>query len=239
MGGRRVKRPKRQTLAEQAYDELQTRIMTGSLSPGQRLLPVELAEEMDVSQTPVKEALAALERDGLVEGEARRASTVRRFNVRDVAEIYEARILLELYAIEKIMREKLATRAFISEMDHICDVLAENVRKGTPEGLATAVLADSEFHELMVAQCGNRLVTSWHRTVIRQFQTARNFTFETYPAESTIAGHRAIVTAIRGGVIADGLAVLSFHLEGSRDEMLQRTGPDAPKGRKRRSAPVE
>ena len=59
---------KRLTLAEQAYEELQEQIVSGRLPAGQRLLADELADAMAISQTPVKEALARLELDGLVEG---------------------------------------------------------------------------------------------------------------------------------------------------------------------------
>src|SRR5689334_6450740 len=94
-----LQKARRQTLAEQAYEELQSQIMSGALPAGQRLLPEELAERLAISQTPVKEALAALERDGLVEGVSRRASNVRRFSAEDVEEIHQARILIELDAI--------------------------------------------------------------------------------------------------------------------------------------------
>lgn len=217
-----MKRTKRLTLAEQAYEEIEIRIISGSLPAGQRLLAVELAEELDVSQTPVKEALAALQRDGLVESEARRASTVRRFSPKDLAEIYEGRIMLEMHAIQKIVREKLATPDFLAEMDRLCESLAQGLETDTPEGLAEAVLHDREFHELMVRQAGNALLAGWHRTAIRQFQTARNYSFETYPKDSTIAGHRAIVAALGQPDVAKASEVLRYHLEGARDEMLAR-----------------
>src|SRR4051794_25879876 len=89
----------RATLAEQAYEELRSRIVSGRLPAGRRLRADHIADELAISQTPVKEALALLVRDGLVEGDARRASTVRRFAPGDIVEIYEARSLLELHAL--------------------------------------------------------------------------------------------------------------------------------------------
>jgi DNA-binding transcriptional regulator YhcF (GntR family) len=90
----------RSTLAEQAYEALQDRIVSGVLPAGHRLRAEELADSLAISQTPVKEALALLERDGLVEGASRRGSVVRRFSLADVEEIYAARMLLELNAAE-------------------------------------------------------------------------------------------------------------------------------------------
>lgn len=223
-----MKKRKPLTLAEQAYEEIGTRIMSGSLPAGQRLLAVELAEELAVSQTPVKEALAALQRDGLVASESRHGSTVRHFTPADVAEIYEARILIELHAIAQVVRNNRATPDFLAEMDRLCDGLAAGLEAQTDAGLAEAVRFDREFHETLVRQAGNGLIADWHRTAIRQFQTARNYSFATYPRDSTIAGHRRIIDAVRGGDADKAVAVLRWHLEGARDEMLARPVEDQP-----------
>lgn len=223
-----MRQPKRLTLSEQAYYEIETRIISGSLPGGRRLLAVELADEMDLSQTPVKNALAALQRDGLVDGKSRHGSTVRRFTAADIAEIYEGRILLELHAIHRVVGEGRATPEFLASMDKLCDALAANLESDTPEGLAEAVQNDREFHETLVAQLDNALIAGWHRTAIRQFQTARNYSFATYPKETTIAGHRAIVDALRQRDPDKAVEVLRRHLEGARDEMLARPPEDKP-----------
>ena len=78
---------RRSTLAELAYEELQEQIVSGRLPAGRRLLADEIADSLAISQTPVKEALARLEREGLVEGESRRGSAVRRFTLGDIEEM--------------------------------------------------------------------------------------------------------------------------------------------------------
>ena len=67
----------RATLAEQVHSELRSRILGGQLPSGHRLLPEELAVDLSISQTPIKEALLRLEADGLVVSEQRRGSVVR------------------------------------------------------------------------------------------------------------------------------------------------------------------
>ena len=223
-----MKKSRRLTLAEQAYQEIENRIISGSLPGGHRLLALELASEMELSQTPVKNALAALQRDGLVDGEARHGSTVRRFTLTDVAEIYEARILLELHAVERIVADGRVTPEFLRAMNALCDALASSLETGTQEGLAAAIQNDREFHETLVAQLGNSLISTWHRTAIRQFQTARNYSFATYPKDSTIAGHRAIVAALAQKDPDKAVGVMRWHLEGARDEMLARAPDDQP-----------
>jgi DNA-binding transcriptional regulator YhcF (GntR family) len=109
----------RPTLARQAYAEIQNKILSGELAAGQRLLPDVLASALAVSQTPVKEALALLERDGLVTGTDRRASSVRRFTPQDVLEIYEARILLEVNAITTALDRGRIDPGFIGKLEEI------------------------------------------------------------------------------------------------------------------------
>jgi DNA-binding GntR family transcriptional regulator len=75
------------TLAEQAYQELRSLIVSGRLSGGQRLLPNELASQLGISPTPVKEACLRLEADGLLVNSARRGMVVRSFNEEDVEEL--------------------------------------------------------------------------------------------------------------------------------------------------------
>src|ERR1700690_2732467 len=103
----------RATLAEQAYAELQDQIVSGRLPAGRRLFADRIAGELAISQTPVKEALALLERDGLVQGTTRKASAVRRFSREDIVEIYEARLLLETNAIAVGRKAKRITTTFL------------------------------------------------------------------------------------------------------------------------------
>jgi len=88
------------TLAEQAHRELRARIVSGKLRGGERLLPNELAADLGISPTPVKEACLKLEADGLVVNSSRRGMVVRDFTVEDVEELYAARMLLEKGAVE-------------------------------------------------------------------------------------------------------------------------------------------
>lgn len=83
------------TLADQAHRELRARIVSGRLRGGERLLPNELAADLGISPTPVKEACLKLEADGLVVNSSRRGMVVRDFTVEDVEELYAARMLLE------------------------------------------------------------------------------------------------------------------------------------------------
>jgi DNA-binding GntR family transcriptional regulator len=219
---------KRATLAEQAYEELRSQIVSGRLAAGQRLLADQLAGEMMISQTPVKEAIAMLARDGLVEGASRRASVVRRFSPEAIREIFEARMLVELDALARGMAEGRATPEFVARLRAIFDAHMAEVAKQNSDALADAIRLDREFHELIVQLGANDTIASWHRVIQRQTQTIRNFTLKSYTLERTRREHSAIVEALAKGEAEQAVAALRAHLLASRDAMMSREPEDFP-----------
>ncbi|KAB2873203.1 MAG: GntR family transcriptional regulator [Bauldia sp.] len=219
---------RRPTLADQAYEELQDQIVSGQLAAGQRLMADQLAEALAISQTPVKEALARLEQEGLVEVASRRASTVRRFTQSDIEEIYEARLLIELHAATSGLARGVVTPQFVDRLAQIFREHMVFIERQSQDGLAEAIRLDRAFHEMIVSLGGNRLMSGWHRIVQRQMQTVRNYSLRQYDLGRTRREHGAIVEAFaarkRDGVVA----ALRAHLTASRDEILSRPPEELP-----------
>ena len=203
-------------------------IISGRLPAGRRLLADELADSLAISQTPVKEALARLTLDGLVEGSSRRASTVRRFTLADIEEIYDARMLLELHAVSIGVAAGRATPEFADDLEALFRQHLAHVEKQTREELAEAIRLDRAFHELLVSLGGNRLTAGWHRMVLRQTQTIRNYSLRYYDMGRTRSEHQAIVDAVRAGDRDKVVEALRIHLIASRDEFLSRPAEDLP-----------
>jgi len=223
-----MKKLKGATLAEQAYEELRSQIVSGRLPAGQRLTPDQLADALGISQTPVKEAIALLERDGLVVGEARRGTMVRQFTPADITEVFEARTLLELDAVRKAIAAGRVTPAFVARLRAVFEAHVAEIEKQSEEGLASAIALDREFHEMLVELGGNETIAGWHRVIQRQTQTIKNFTLKTYTLERTKREHSAIVEALARGDAEAAVEALRFHLEASRDAMMSRAPEDLP-----------
>lgn len=85
----------RRTLREQAYGEIRSLILDGWLTPGQKVIVRSLAEKLLLSATPIKSALASLERDGFLVAVAHRGYFVPEANAQDMREIYELREVLD------------------------------------------------------------------------------------------------------------------------------------------------
>ena len=82
-------------LREMVYEELKMQILTGAIIPGTRMMEVELAEEMGVSRTPIREAIRKLEKEGLVTIEPRRGAYASQISTGDMVEILEVRQSME------------------------------------------------------------------------------------------------------------------------------------------------
>lgn len=220
--------PRRSTLAEQAYEELQEKIVSGALPAGQRLLAEELAGELSISPTPIKEALVRLAENGFVDAESRRASVVRQYSVADIHEIYDARLLIEGHALRTGMEKGLATPALVAELYAIVARQIEELSRQTSEGLAEAIRLDREFHSLLVNMGENRLLATWHGIVLLQTQTIRNYSLSRYALERVRREHGEIVAAIRSGDTEKALGALRSHLKASCDEFTSRPPEDLP-----------
>src|SRR6478736_5938002 len=89
------------TLAEKAFETLHQAIITGQLRPGTRLPIEELAEVLEMSPMPIREAVRRLDAAGLVENIPHRGARVTDLSVIDLSEVYEARMALEVLAIRR------------------------------------------------------------------------------------------------------------------------------------------
>ncbi len=99
------------TLAEKAFDTLHTAIITGQLRPGDRLPIEELAALLEMSPMPIREAVRRLDAAGLVENIPHRGARVTELSIRDLAEVYEARLALEVLAVRRAAERFTAAQA--------------------------------------------------------------------------------------------------------------------------------
>jgi len=84
-----------------ATELIRKAILNGDLEPGRRLKEEQLAQDLGISRTPVREALLVLDAEGLIVAEPNRGATVRAYDAHDLEEIYELRALLEGYAAKR------------------------------------------------------------------------------------------------------------------------------------------
>lgn len=86
-------------LTELTYRSIKEQLLNGTLSEGARLTEEQLASQLGISKSPVREALNRLEAEGLISIEPRRGAFVREFSIKEVSNLYDLREMLELYSI--------------------------------------------------------------------------------------------------------------------------------------------
>jgi len=138
------------TLSDTVYKSIKELILNHGFPRGARIRDEELAAQLGVSRTPVREAIRTLIRDGLVEVFPRSMTRVRNFTEQDVIEIFDIRIELESLAARKSAERIPADQ--LRRLEALHDAAEEGMRHGSPKG---ALDFDSEMHRIILENCGN------------------------------------------------------------------------------------
>jgi GntR family transcriptional regulator of vanillate catabolism len=144
-------------------------IMDGTLAPGAKLRESELAAQFRVSRTPIREALVALEREGMVVYERNRGFSVRCFSLRDLRDAFEQRALLEGYACGLAAQRGLSadvTAALSNCLDEVGTLLAQE-RELDIDTLRQLREHNVWFHDRLLEVCDNPLFQRSHDMVQR------------------------------------------------------------------------
>jgi DNA-binding GntR family transcriptional regulator len=144
-------------LSEEAYDVVRAAILGGRLPAGARIVEADIARQMSISRSPVREAVRKLEQEGLVEYVPRHGTIVVGLSRDDVADAYQLRAHLEGYGARLA-----ATRASAANMARLLELIERMRGCGVAEDLDGLVAADVEFHREVCRASGSpRLVRAW------------------------------------------------------------------------------
>ena len=134
--------------AERAYDYLYEQILSGRLTLGAPVSEVEISEALKISRSPVREALKRMEAQGLITHYASRGAFVTDITLRDLEEIFDLRILMELFALETACR-----RIDDATLDRLEAMLLSLNKTSSPQEFFEA---NSKLHDTIVSYGGNR-----------------------------------------------------------------------------------
>jgi DNA-binding GntR family transcriptional regulator len=185
-------------------------IVSGAFGPGERLVESGIAEHLGVSRGPVREALAALDREGIVVHVPRKGFFVIDFTDKDLEEIYSLRLILEREALRRAMDR--FTEEDIHQMQSIVDELGKaSLEKQEPERIVDLDLA---FHDHICHLADHsRLYAVW-RSVSTQSQVLVGLTSKTHynHPEEPKERHLVILQAIRTHDFVRGNEYLTEHI---------------------------
>jgi DNA-binding GntR family transcriptional regulator len=208
--------------AATAYRRVRQAIIEGTYPPGARLVEQRLAEELDLSRTPVREALRSLHAEGLVDIEPNRGTVVRRVTVDDIADVYELRARLEAYAAERAAARLLpADERRLDDALVAFEAAVDAAMAGDHEARREVSRWNHDFHDALVAAARHqRLAAILARTVdqVLAFQAFRRFTREELRRSAVF--HRLIRDAVVHGQGGRAGALMAEHILQGRDVLL-------------------
>ncbi len=206
-GGMPQFRIARERLEDQIAGALREAIISGTLSPGKRLVEEELADQFGVSRAPLREALKELAAAGLVINIPHRGTFVVELTERDIWEIYTLRLALESIAVELLVGS--VTPEQVESLNSLIDQMDDALGRGDSEAV---VDLDMQLHEAICLFCGHRrLYESWSRVAdqLRSFFAAAD---QLYEDRQITERHRELVAAIASGDKARAIDTIREHI---------------------------
>ncbi|TWU08102.1 GntR family transcriptional regulator [Stieleria varia] len=196
-------------LSEQVYESLVEMIVLGKLTPGQSVSEVELARTLNVSRTPVHEAVKQLVKDGLIVQAANRRPVVVSFGPEDVRDVYEMRRILESEAAAKAADRM--DRPTLQQLE--AGLKAFRKRKPTSGSISVWVKLDDEFHSAIAAAAGSpRLAADIVRYRLMNRVFNRSHT-DASVLQQAAEEHEAILNALRRRSPDEARQAMREHLE--------------------------
>ena len=203
----------RTILREQIRELLLERILKGELESGDRIVELQIAQELGTSQAPVREALRELQSLGFVEHEPYRGTRVRRITEEELAEIYPVRA-----ALEELAAQEAASRldGKVEELEREFEAMREAASSDDLQELAAH---DATFHRLIVEAAGNQVLLDTWRTLRVEARVVITALKTDIDLQELAELHRPLLEALKEGSPEKAGGALRQHFETLRTMM--------------------
>lgn len=198
----------KQSLTTKVYKYIRECILNGKYKTGDYLVETRLADELDVSRTPIREALKQLELEELVVSIPNRGMMVQGMSDHDIDDIFTIRYLLEgqaaYWAAERINEEQL------KRLSELVDLMELYTRKGDTAKLSNL---DSEFHDVIFSASNSRMLKHVLGALHQNTQRARRTSLDSPDrAHKSFEEHTAIFNAVNEHRADDAKALMQAHV---------------------------
>lgn len=200
------------------YGAIVERIISGELVAGERLVEESLAKTYNVSRTPIREVLFALEKDGLVERVRNQGARVVQFSPHDVEEIFDIRKALETFCVVNTVRT--AGLADLMRLEKLAQSFLADAK--SPQQVEHLAEIDLALHGLIVRGSGNRRLIAYVERVsllIRSLQMT-GYRKRQHVLEAA-EDHLHIIRAILGRDVDKAQSLLADHIENGKRHALE------------------
>lgn len=218
--------PLSRTASAAATDLIRQAIVDGRVVPGQRLKEEELAQQLGISRTPIREALLVLQTEGLVDAAPNRGATVRAYDLADLEDMYELRALLEGHAAR--LAASRVTPSQIEDLRASCGRF-EMLLAGAD--LQALVKENAFFHEtVLVAADSERLTGMVHQVIAMPLVYKSYIWYSPEQATASYHYHRQLTNVLERGDAQRAEFIMREHVYEARDVLIQHMAADAAAG---------
>lgn len=219
----------RRALRDRVYDLVLEMLTRGDVRPGSRLAIDVVARELDVSPTPVREALVQLERTGLVSREAHRGYRVAPpLTVDEVLQVYAARLVVETGAMELAAPRR--SDNFVAELERAQQRHRETAQAVLVEGIDDAERrqrfidyfeADWDVHHIILRHSDNPYLSEMAESLGTHMHRRRQtLTLQENDVRDAVAEHETIVAALRDGTPEEAVQAMRTHIANVRERAM-------------------
>ncbi|HUL21209.1 MAG TPA: GntR family transcriptional regulator [Thermodesulfobacteriota bacterium] len=199
----------------QIYNRIKQEILSGNISPGSRVLEGRLAKQVNVSRTPVREALHALEMEGILESFPRVGYRVRQITWEEAIEINEMRAVLEPLAARKAIESE--DQSYIAVLE---EVLIQSEEVAKQDKTDSFLKYDTEFDEIIVRASGIKTLLDIWATLRHRLRLYRIGDQNSPDAiKRSVKGHWRILECLKTRDQEGVKKAISEHLEDSKQDI--------------------
>jgi DNA-binding GntR family transcriptional regulator len=209
------------TLADQVYQQLKDDIGNFVLFPGDRFTEHELCNRLEVSRTPLRQALARLQQDGHIEVLFRSGWRILPLNFQKFDQLYDLRILLETASIKTIIaRPKGSERNKAGLLlQSLAEIWLVPVAARSADSRQVSIW-DEEFHCTIVRAADNEEISRVHWDITERIRMVRKLDFTKRPrVDATYTEHKKILQAILAGEATLACDLMAAHIQASQREV--------------------
>ena len=191
------------------YKQLKELIISGKLKPGERLMEYELARELNISKTPIREAIRELSKEGLIIHESRRKLTVVKFTEKDIREILTLRAELESFAMELAIPQFIE-KDFIELEKRIEELNKQEKKK---DFLDVRRIDIERIHLFLIEKSGNtRLIQMWKVLASQMMVLFQGVELKSKNHGYSTKNHILLIQFIKDGDVAKACEFLKNHI---------------------------
>ena len=202
---------KKDSLSEEAARRIVEMISSRELLPGDQIKEIDLSDTLQISRIPIREAFRILEREGIVDYFPRRGIRVKRFTEKEIRDLYDIRIMIDLYCVDRVF-EKI-TPDDIAKLESFLEHMSDS---------AVAVVFNDSFHKKIISLSGNEKLEQTWKSIEKQVQLA----MVTCTKEETLhlvsqKMHQDIIQALKDGDKDAYKKAITIHYEEACDRVVE------------------